>query len=103
MSMAYLEFWTISRIYHAGFVESHKSETPPDKPFAVCYTVNERFIKNGGHIMPDKKTIDQRAAAKNFAEYWAGKGYEKGQSQTFWLSLLHDVYGVEHPGEFISV
>ena len=52
--------------------------------------------------MPDKKTIDQRAAAKNFAEYWAGKGYEKGQSQTFWLSLLHDVYGVEHPGEFIS-
>ena len=52
--------------------------------------------------MPDKKTIDQRAAAKHFAQVWKDRGYEKGESQTFWLSLLHDVYGVEHPGEFIS-
>ncbi|WP_446718510.1 DNA methyltransferase [Faecalibacterium sp. An121] len=44
----------------------------------------------------------QRVAAKKFAEYWQGKGYEKGQSQPFWLSLLRDVYGVEHPEEFIS-
>lgn len=52
--------------------------------------------------MPDKKMTAQRAAAKQFAEYWQGKGYEKGQSQPFWLSLLRDVYGVEHPEEFIS-
>ena len=52
--------------------------------------------------MPDKKMTDQRAAAKRFAEYWQGRGYEKGESQTFWLSLLRDVYGVEHPEEFIS-
>ena len=52
--------------------------------------------------MPDKKTIDQQAAAKRFAQVWKDRGYEKGDSQTFWLSLLHDVYGVEHPGEFIS-
>ena len=52
--------------------------------------------------MPDKKMTAQRAAAKKFAEYWQGKGYEKGQSQPFWLSLLRDVYGVEHPEEFIS-
>lgn len=52
--------------------------------------------------MPDKKMTDQRAAAKRFAEYWQGKGYEKGESQPFWLSLLRDVYGVEHPEEFIS-
>lgn len=52
--------------------------------------------------MPDKKTIDQQAAAKCFAQVWKDRGYEKGDSQTFWLSLLHDVYGVEHPGEFIS-
>ena len=44
----------------------------------------------------------QRQAAKHFAEYWAGKGYEKGESQKFWLSLLGEVYGVEHPAEFIS-
>ena len=44
----------------------------------------------------------QKQAAKRFAEYWKGKGYEKGESQKFWLSLLRDVYGVEHPEEFIS-
>lgn len=42
----------------------------------------------------------QRAAAKKFADYWKGKGYEKGQSQPFWLSLLRDVYGVEYPEQF---
>ena len=44
----------------------------------------------------------QRAAAKSFADYWKDKGYEKGESQPFWLSLLRDVYGVEHPEQFIS-
>ena len=43
----------------------------------------------------------QRAAAKAFAAFWKGKGYEKGESQSFWLSLLRDVYGVEHPEQFI--
>lgn len=44
----------------------------------------------------------RRTAAKEFAAQWAGKGYEKGQSQPFWLSLLRDVYGVEHPETFIT-
>ena len=44
----------------------------------------------------------QRAAAKNFAAYWKGKGYEKGESQAFWLSLLRDVYGAEHPEQLIT-
>lgn len=43
----------------------------------------------------------QRAAAKKFAADWKGKGYEKGHSQAFWLALLRDVYGVEHPEQFI--
>lgn len=43
----------------------------------------------------------QRTAAKAFAAHWKGKGYEKGESQSFWLSLLRDVYGVEHPEQFI--
>ena len=42
-----------------------------------------------------------RQAAKNFAAYWQGKGYEKGQSQAFWLQLLGEVFGVEHPSQFI--
>lgn len=43
-----------------------------------------------------------RKAAKEFAEYWRDKGYEKGESQKFWLSLLRDVCGVEEPEKFIS-
>lgn len=44
---------------------------------------------------------EQKIAAKKFAADWKGKGYEKGQSQPFWLSLLRDVFGVEHPEQFI--
>ncbi len=43
----------------------------------------------------------QKAAAMEFAERWAGKGYEKGESQRFWLDLLENVYGVEKPTEFV--
>ena len=45
---------------------------------------------------------EQRAAAKEFAEFWKDKGYEKGESQLFWLSLLRNVLGVEKPEEFIE-
>lgn len=47
-------------------------------------------------------STQQQVAAKQFAEYWKGKGYEKGESQPFWLSLLRNVYGVEHPEQFIT-
>lgn len=47
------------------------------------------------------KDIDQRKAAKEFADFWKGKGYEKGESQIFWINLLRDVLGVERPQEFI--
>ena len=45
---------------------------------------------------------EKKIAAKKFAEYWANKGYEKGESQPFWLSLLRDVLGVNHPEEVIK-
>lgn len=48
------------------------------------------------------KDNQQRLAAKEFAEYWKGKGYEKGESQPFWLSLLRNVFGVEKPEQYIS-
>ena len=45
---------------------------------------------------------EKKIAAKEFAEYWKDKGYEKGESQKFWLSLLGEVLGVEHPAQFIQ-
>ena len=42
-------------------------------------------------------TINHAAAAKNFYEYWMDKGYEKGESQPFWLSPLRQVFGIEEP------
>ena len=39
----------------------------------------------------------QALAAKRFVNEWSGKGYEKGETQRFWLSLLHNVFGVDDP------
>ena len=44
----------------------------------------------------------QAKAAAEFAAKWEGKGYEKGESQKFWLELLQTVLGVENPYDFIS-
>lgn len=44
---------------------------------------------------------EQKAAAKAFVEAWKDKGYEKGESQPFWLALLRNVFDVEKPEEFI--
>ncbi|MCR5484059.1 MAG: methylase, partial [Clostridiales bacterium] len=41
-------------------------------------------------------------AAKDFAEYWKGKGYEKGESQKFWLELLGNVFGIDNPSHFVE-
>ena len=46
--------------------------------------------------------VEQRQAAKKFAENWAGRGYEKGESQIFWIELLTTVYGVTDISSFIS-
>lgn len=46
--------------------------------------------------------VKQRTAAKKFVEDWTGKGYEKGESQKFWLQLLREVLNVENPEQFIS-
>ncbi len=44
----------------------------------------------------------QRSEIKDFIEYWKDKGYEKGESQKFWIQLLRDVLCIEHPEQFIS-
>ena len=40
---------------------------------------------------------NRRKAAKAFVQEWSGRGYEKGETQRFWLSLLHTVFGIENP------
>ncbi|MBR7084463.1 MAG: methylase, partial [Oscillospiraceae bacterium] len=45
---------------------------------------------------------EQKKAAKEFAARWKDKGYEKGESQKFWIDLLEHVYGVEDIAGFIS-
>ena len=46
--------------------------------------------------------VKTRSAIKEFVEYWKDKGYEKGHTQPFWMSLLRDVFGIERPEEFID-
>ena len=36
-------------------------------------------------------------AATEFAERWKGRGYERGESQPFWIDLLSNVYGIDTP------
>ena len=48
-----------------------------------------------------KTATNRKKAAKEFAEHWSGKGYEKGESQLFWIELLQKVYCVENIGDFI--
>lgn len=46
--------------------------------------------------------ISPAKAAQLFSKHWlAQEGYEKGESEPFWLSLLRTVYGVEAPEKFI--
>ena len=49
-----------------------------------------------------KNAKEIQKAAKEFALYWKDKGYEKGESQRFWMELLGQVFGVENPSHFIE-
>ena len=42
------------------------------------------------------------AAAGRFAKRWAGRGYERGESQLFWTELLTEVFGVKEPSTPVS-
>ena len=41
-------------------------------------------------------------AVRVFIERWKGRGYEKGESQQFWMDLLQNVLGVPNPVDIIS-
>lgn len=51
-------------------------------------------------MITDTKQL--RAAARAFSQAWAGRGGERQECQTFWLDLLRDVLGVDHPSDIIS-
>ena len=44
---------------------------------------------------------EQSKAAKKFSEDWKDKGYEKGESQKFWLDLLCNVFGIKDFANFV--
>ena len=45
---------------------------------------------------------ERRAAAKQFAADWKGRGDEKQETQTFWMALLSKVYNIAEPDKFID-
>lgn len=38
------------------------------------------------------KEFEQKKMVKAFVKHWQGKGYEKGESQKFWIDLLMNVF-----------
>ena len=39
---------------------------------------------------------------KYFVKQWRGRGYEKGDTQKFWLQFLRDVFDIFKPERFIK-
>ena len=48
------------------------------------------------------KKSNQAVSAGAFVERWSCKGYEKGETQRFWLDLLQSVFGVSNPTSFME-
>ena len=47
-------------------------------------------------------TTKTNQAARAFVREWSEKGYEKGETQRFWIDLLHTVFGIENPTRMIE-
>lgn len=45
---------------------------------------------------------EQERAAARFQQDWTGRGYEKGESQKFWIDLLCNVFGIQDFASFIQ-
>ncbi|MBR1397218.1 MAG: hypothetical protein IJ563_06760, partial [Selenomonadaceae bacterium] len=39
---------------------------------------------------------------KTFIDEWSSRGYEKGDTQIFWLTLFRDVFGIDKPERFLK-
>ena len=51
---------------------------------------------------PTMNKTQQDSAALLFQANWTNRGYEKGESQQFWLDLLSNVFGIQDIGNFIT-
>lgn len=47
------------------------------------------------------KLSEQENAVRKFVQEWSGRGYEKGETHAFWLSLLRAVFGIQAPEKYI--
>lgn len=74
-------------------LSSYRVVTPSAAPVPDCKGI-DRFSTVEGRMADHKQAVRKRAA-KEFAEKWAGRGYEKGDTSSFWLELLRDVVGME--------
>ena len=45
---------------------------------------------------------EKKKKADEFVKKWEGRGYEKGESQSFWNGLLRDILDIERPEDFIE-
>ena len=41
-------------------------------------------------------------AIKNFVKTWQSRGYEKGETQKFWLMFLRDVLKIDKPENYVE-
>ena len=46
--------------------------------------------------------FERKSSVSKFVNQWSNRGYEKGEAQIFWLSLLRDVFNIAEPENFIS-
>jgi hypothetical protein len=46
--------------------------------------------------------VEQKSAVRQFVKTWTGRGDEKQDTQTFWLTFLRDVFGVAKPEDVIK-
>ena len=46
--------------------------------------------------------IEQKTAVRQFVKTWTGRGDEKQDTQTFWLTFLRDVFGIAKPEDVIK-
>ena len=72
------------------------------KNFSAQVPANHRRLP-GEKICPaNEVTVMNVDNARKFAFDWHGRGYEKGETQKFWLALLRDVCGAERPDKIID-
>ena len=46
--------------------------------------------------------FERKSSVSEFVKKWSERGYEKGEAQPFWLSLLRDVFNIAEPENFIN-